>query len=448
MRRFLALTLTGCMTIGALSGCGSSGAAKPTAAQTGAAAETTQITAGADLGDHKPVTIEIEIVDSNWAAAWPKMKESFEQEYPWITVESVGEGQDKSQFLASRIAANDLPAVIQVTSGKEILDMVDAGMIRDLKGMDVTKNVPQYFLDAFTYHDTLYGITQGASFSTLYLNMDALKEAGWDNPPTDFDEFIQCCDDIKNKTEYEPLLINGGHYTIAYMLYEICLANCFNDENEAKEYQEAFSQGTFDFTKYPEAVDSLNRIIPYLMPGSATIQQDDAVATMADGGAAMFIGGNWVSSSALEAIAEWTGDENSAKAVFPPFNDAGKEAWISTSTEAGFGLSVQEDQDIADASELFLNWIFEPENFRIIQNARGTVPVMTNMPSEYIVLPAGIIDLVPEVSNHPSVMMGYNFMSPEFQDAGCTALRDAYSGNGTAQDAVKKMTEIAAQYHH
>ena len=445
MKKKLAVLLAACLMGTSLVGCGGTDTAQDSETQSVQSDEKGE--AAADATEHDPVTIEIEIVDSNWAAQWPELKEKFESEYPWITVESVGESQDKTQFLASRIAANDLPSVIQVTSSKDILDMIDAGMIRDLKGLDCTKTVPQYYLDAFTYNDILYGVTQGASFSTLYLNMDALKEAGWEEPPADFEEFIQCCQDIQDKTDYAPLLINGGHFTICYMLYELCLANCFETEEDAAAYQEAFADGTFDFAAYPEAIEKMNRIIPYLMPGSATIEQDDAVATMADGGAAMLLSGNWVSAGALDAIAEWTGNPDSAKAIFPPFNDPGKELWISTSTEAGFGLTVQEDPAVDEAGELFMNWIFKPENFKVIQNARGTVPVMTDMPEEDIVLPEGIKPLVSQVTEQKSVMMGYNFMSSEFQDGGCTALRDAYSGNATMEDAANKMTEIVSQYH-
>ena len=445
MKKKLAVLLAACLMGTSLVGCGGTDTAQDSETQSVQSDEKGE--AAADATEHDPVTIEIEIVDSNWAAQWPELKEKFESEYPWITVESVGESQDKTQFLASRIAANDLPSVIQVTSSKDILDMIDAGMIRDLKGLDCTKTVPQYYLDAFTYNDILYGVTQGASFSTLYLNMDALKEAGWEEPPADFEEFIQCCQDIQDKTDYAPLLINGGHFTICYMLYELCLANCFETEEDAAAYQEAFADGTFDFAAYPEAIEKMNRIIPYLMPGSATIEQDDAVATMADGGAAMLLSGNWVSAGALDAIAEWTGNPDSAKAIFPPFNDPGKELWISTSTEAGFGLTVQENPAVDEAGELFMNWIFKPENFKVIQNARGTVPVMTDMPEEDIVLPEGIKPLVSQVTEQKSVMMGYNFMSSEFQDGGCTALRDAYSGNATMEDAANKMTEIVSQYH-
>lgn len=394
------------------------------------------------------VVLEVQIVDTNWADAWNHMKESFESQYPWITLESVGAQQNIDSFISARVAAQDLPAVIKISSADIYLNMIDEGYVRDVSGMECVANVPDRFREAFTYNGVEYGVTQGASFSALYLNMEALREAGWDNPPSDWDQFIQCCKDIKEKTDYAPFLFNGDHATICYMVYELLLANCLGSQEEAAAYQEALTNGTFDFSAYPDICRKMNELIPYIMEGSASTAQDDAVAIMADGGAAMLLGGNWVSASALEAIESCTGVENSGLAIFPPFNDPGKPLWISTSTEVGFGLTKQDDPKVSEAAELFLNWVFEPENFKIIQNARGTVPVLTNMTSEQIVLPEGIKGLVGEVSGHNSVMMGYNFYTAEFKDGACTALRDVYSGNVSIEDAVKSMTQLLSQYHY
>ncbi|MCI6040994.1 MAG: ABC transporter substrate-binding protein [Clostridiales bacterium] len=396
--------------------------------------------------EHAPVTLEVCIVDTNWADAWQDMKASFEAEYPWITLESVGSDQNITEFISARIAANDLPGVIKLTVSDIYLDMIEGGLIRDLTGMPCAANVPERFLQAFTYNGILSGITQGASFSALYVNTDALKEAGWDNPPANWDEFLKCCADIQEKTDYAPLLINGDHHTICYMLYELMLANCFQTPEEGAAYETGMKDGTFDFTKYPEAAEKLKQVIPYLMTGSATTTQDDAVAIMAEGGAAMLLGGNWVSSGALAAIDEYCGRENAGVAIFPPFNDPDKDLWISSSTEVAFALTEQSDPAMAEAAELFINWVFEPENFKIIQNARGTVPVLTNMTDDMIVLPEGIKGLVPQVSELNSISMGYNLYGAEFKDAAMTALRDAYAGNGTVEDAITTMNTVLQRY--
>lgn len=396
--------------------------------------------------EHSPITMEVCIVDTNWADAWLEMKASFEAQYPGITLESVGSDQNITEFISTRLAANDLPAVIKLTVTDIYLDLIEAGFIRDLTGMECAANVPQKFIDAFTHNGILAGITQGASFSALYINMDALKEAGWEKAPANWDEFLQCCADIKEKTQYAPFLINGDHHTICYMLYELMLANCFTSAEEAAAYEAGMKDGTFDFTAYPEAMEKLTKVIPYLMTGSSTTTQDDAVAIMAEGGAAMLLGGNWVSAAALAAIDEYCGYEGAGVAIFPPFNNADKELWISASTEVAFALTEQQDENMAQAAELFLNWVFQPENFRIIQNARGTVPVLTNMPAEMIILPAGIKDLASHVGEYSSISMGYNLYGAEFKDAVMTALRDAYSGNGTVEAAVKMMNSILERY--
>lgn len=440
---WLSITMIGMMTAGCSGANSESGADK--AADTAGANVQTEAEKAED--GHEPVVLEVQLVDTNWASSWNGMKESFESQYPWITLESVGADQNIEAFVSTRLAAKDLPAIIKITSAETYLNMVDEGLIRDLTGMDCTAHTPDKFNEAFTYNGIQYGITQGASFSALYLNMEALNEAGWEKAPENWEEFIQCCKDIKEKTDYAPFLFNGDHATICYMVYELLLANCMENAQEAADYQEALINGTFDYTKYPRAMEKLEELIPYIMAGSASTAQDDAVAVMADGGAAMLLGGNWISASALEAIAEWTEDESLAKAIFPPFNDSGKPLWISTSTEAGFGLTVQDDPAVSEAAEIFLNWLFEPENFKIIQNARGTVPVLTNMTEDQIILPEGIKPLVSEVSNHDSVMMGYNFYTAEFKDGACTALRDAYSGNTPVEEAVKTMTELLSQYH-
>jgi len=396
--------------------------------------------AGAAMAeDHAPVTLEVCIVDTNWADAWPEMKASFEAQYPWITLESVGSDQNITEFISARIAAKDLPGVIKCTPSDIYLDMADGGLLLDLTGKECISNTPQKYLDPYTHNGVLLGIPQGASFSALYLNTDALKEAGWENPPTNWDEFLACCKDIKEKTSYAPLLINGDHHTICWMLYELMLANCFEKPEDSAMYEASMRDGSFDFTKYPEAAAKLEAVIPYLMTGSASTTQDDAVAIMAEGGAAMLLGGNWVSASALAAIDKHCGHEGAGLAIFPPFNNAGKDLWISSSTEAGFGLTAQDDPAVAEAAELFLTWVFKPENLRIIQNARGTVPVITDMPAEMIVLPEGIKALVPQVAQTNSILMGYNLYNAEFKDAVMTALRDAYAGNGTVQAAVDAM---------
>ena len=86
--------------------------------------------------------------------------------------------------------------------------------------------------------------------------------------------------------------------------------------------------------------------------------------------------------------------------------------------------------------------MFEGENFKLIQNARGTVPVVTSMTEDLIVLPDCMIPVAAQMGAAPAVLMGFNLWAAEFRDAACGAICDLVSGNGTAQQMVDKMVEM------
>ena len=86
----------------------------------------------------------------------------------------------------------------------------------------------------------------------------------------------------------------------------------------------------------------------------------------------------------------------------------------------------------------------QPENFRIVQNARGTVPVLTTLTPDQVMLPEAIKGVVGPMNAAPFVLMGFNLWTETFRDAACTAIRDVMGGNKTADEAVKIMTDMLA----
>jgi len=184
--------------------------------------------------------------------------------------------------------------------------------------------MPKAYADAYTFDGKLVGMCQGAAFSTMFYNMDILNEAGWDTVPTCWDELIQCCKDIKEKTGVAPLVTAAGKHTTCWMIYELILANVAGEE--LGNYEDDFKNGTFDFTKYPEATARLQEIAPYFLEGTASALEEDAATYMSDGLAAMCLAGNWNGGMILGSL------ENGA-ASLPPFGAAGQTPYISTSPE-------------------------------------------------------------------------------------------------------------------
>ncbi|MCQ2436845.1 MAG: ABC transporter substrate-binding protein [Clostridia bacterium] len=399
--------------------------------------------------EHEPVTLQVWIVQTDWSDAWDnEMEPKFEAEYPWIDVEAVGVGSANADFIAAAIAAEDTPAVWQCDNNDTYFNAISAGLLADLSEMEVAQSIPQAYRDAFTHDGVLFGLTQGAAFSVLYINMAILEEAGWTEAPANWDEFIQCCADIAEKTDAAPLTLAGDKTTTCWMLYELIIANTVGDELGLGVFEEQFKAGTFDFAANPEIAAKLEQVVPYIMTGTSTMTEDDVTAAMTDGIAAMCIAGNWTANNICSGIEECTGDASKVKAVLAPFNPADKGVWISVSPETAFGLSAVEVSDAEkEAREIFFNWVFQPENFAIIQNARGTVPVLSTMTDDQIKVPAAIAEIVPAMNAANFVYMGFNCWTSEFKDGACTMLKDVYAGNMAVADAVTGMTELLQTYH-
>ena len=394
--------------------------------------------------DKKPVTLETWIVPTDWSDAWDnEMKPRFEAEFPWITVEAVGVGIIGTEFILTRIASKELPDVWQVDNDPVFYNAADEGILRDLNELEVSKNIPEAYRESFTHSGKLFGLTQGAAFSVLYLNMKILEEAGWTAVPTNWTEFIQCCEDIKTKTGVAPLTLAGDKTTTNWMLLELIIANSAGDQLGLGKFEEQFLAGTFDFNAFPAIAEKLAQVAPYMLTGTATMTEDDVTAAMTDGTAAMSIAGNWTANNICSGIETAAGDAKYVKATLAPFNDEGKGVWISVSPETAFGLlNTPAEPEVLEAREIFFNWLFQPENFAIIQNARGTVPVLKTLAADQIKLPAAISEIVPAMNAANFVKMGFNLWTAEFRDSATTALKDVYGGNKDAATAISGMAEL------
>ena len=256
------------------------------------------------------------------------------------------------------------------------------------------------------------------------------------------DELLQCLADV-TALGYDGLTVAGDKTTTCFMLYECILANYAGPEIAQSGYEQSFKDGTLDFTAYPEATKVLNDLAPYIMPGSTAYTEDDVVSAMASGNVAMCLAGNWSAGNICGAIATVTGSVDYTGASLPPFNPAGQDTWISVSPESVFAMSgVDEGEAHNNARVLLYEYIWTPENYAILQNARGVVPVIDNMPEELIVLDQAIVPLVAQLAVAPCVSMGFNLWTAEFKNVACTALNDVYAGNATADAAAQTMTDM------
>jgi len=273
----------------------------------------------------------------------------------------------------------------------------------------------------------------------MFYNMAILEQAGWTAPPANWDELLQCCADVQ-ALGIAPLVTAAGKTTTSWMILELVLANILNDADAVAAYQEDFQNGTFDWAAVPGLADRMAQIAPYFLTGTATAHEEDAANYMADGLAAMCLCGNWNGTMLVDAIETAGG---TAACTLPPFGD-GTTTWISNSPEDAFCVTVNEKRSKAEqeAVDTFFNWMFKGENFMLIQNARGTVPVVSSMTDDQIALPECMKPVVAEMGKAPAVLMGFNLWAAEFKDAACGKICGLLSGDNDAQALVDTMAEM------
>ena len=433
MKKLIALLLALAMVL-SMAACGGAPAEDTKAPEAEKPAEDTKAPEAEKPAEAEEVTIEVWIAQVDWADAWDAMEAKFEKEYPNIKVEHVGLGEDAT-FLTTRIAANDLPDVIQCNNNQNMDTMVAGNMLTDLSSWDVAALMPDTYKNAFTHGGKFVGMCQGAAFSCMFYNMDILAEAGWTEVPKNWTELMQCCADIEAKTDAAPLVTAAGKTTTSWMILELVLANLLNDAAAVQAYQDDFKNGTFDWAGVPGLVERMDQIAPYFLEGSASMLEEDAATAMGDGLAAMCLAGNWNAGMISNVV------EN-ISASLPPFGDSVN--WISNSPEDAFCVTENPNRTAAEqaAVETFFNWLFVGENFAYIQNARGTVPVVTSMTEDQIKLPECMIPVAAQMGAAPATLMGFNLWAAEFSDAANGMIKGLLSGDNDAQAMVDKMVEM------
>ncbi len=442
MKKALALLLTICM-LGALGGCSKQSDNGNEKSVEGNAEGNTGETTEEKQEEHEEVTLYVYMQDIDAIDAWNELLANFMEEYPWITCELM-DSQEK--YYTTVLATGDMPDIANLSLSSEARAMVDAGLIADTSKTEVCQHVSQDYLDSVTYEGVCIGVPQGVAFSVMFYNMKILQEAGWDKVPSNRDEFLQCCKDVKAKG-YDALTLAGDKTTCCWMLWECILATEAGAAyGSTSAFDEAFKDGTLEFAGYPEATRLLDEVSAYIMPGTTAYTEDDVASAMASGNVAMCIAGNWSAGNICGAIETVTGDAAYVGASLPPFQKEGEASWTTVAPESSLVMSGVDQGEAHNEARLQLyEYIWEPENYKLLQNARGIVPVIDNMTSDQIVLDAAIAALVDEVPSAPSISMGFNCWTAEFRSIACTALNDVYAGNSTAEAAVNTMQTTLQQ---
>ncbi|MCR5687109.1 MAG: extracellular solute-binding protein [Lachnospiraceae bacterium] len=211
MKRVVSILLAGAMAL-SLVACGAAAPAAPAAPAEPAAEEPAAEEPAAEPAEEPAaeasdgaITLDMWCIatesDSNRHSYEEAIKE-MQAEYPDVTLNwEAFENQSYKTKIKAAVAADEMPDIFFTWSCAFLGDFVNAGKVYCLDDayQNYKDELPEVMLGNTTYDGKHYGVPLTMNIVGLFANMDLLKEAGYDEIPGSYEEFIACCDALKAK---------------------------------------------------------------------------------------------------------------------------------------------------------------------------------------------------------------------------------------------------------
>ena len=312
MKRLVSVLLAGVMTL-SLVACGS--AAEPATETAPAATEEAAVEEPApaaeeaapaaeeeapaeEVASDEPVTLTMWCIategDSN-RHAYEQAIADMEEKYPNVTLEweAIENEAYKTKIATAMADGNDLPDIFFTWSCAFLGDFVEQGRVYCLDDTlaKYSDELPESMLGNTTYDGKHYGVPTTMNIVALFANMDLLAEAGWDHVPVDYDELIQCCDDLV-AAGIIPFGCAGGETWCVTEYLEPIIEKSIG----ADALNDIFlGRATYNNPDVAKAVDTFQEMIDkgYFDPAGASLPNDDVKANFMAGRTAFYQNGTW-----------------------------------------------------------------------------------------------------------------------------------------------------------
>lgn len=309
-KKVLAALLTVSMTAAMLAGCGSNTAASPAAEGSSAAgAEGTAASPAAEAGTQaaqaeegestgsivtEPTELTFIFADGDEGAkeVMNSVVEKFNAAYPDITVTiEPGNGGAYSEFLKTKDSVGEFPDVMEM---RDTAVYVRAGKLEPLPD-----DIVNLFKTTTAFAGKVYSApmsgenTQGIIYNKAYFD-----ENGWTEPAT-YDEFIELCQQIKDKGDMAPLVVGGQDiWHMGFWFHK-----AYNDQVLSKDadFIKHCYEGTKDFSdeSVKATFEELKEIMQYAQDGWVSTPDAQITTFMVNDMAAMMYSGTHMFSQIL-----------------------------------------------------------------------------------------------------------------------------------------------------
>lgn len=249
-------------------------------------------------GSGEPVTIEWWHIQNNdpGLSLWEDIADEFTADHPNVTIDiTVYENEAFKTAIAPRLQADDPPDLFQSWGGGGLMEQVDAGLVQDVSD-DVEPWIDELNTAAVNMYQVdgrQYGVPFDLGMVGFWYNKDLFAEAGIDEPPTTWDDLLDAVQKLKDAGITPIALGEGDKWPGMFWWAYLALRNGGPDP-----MLQAGEDGSFDSEPFVEAGEQLAELValePFQDGWQAAVWDGAGgqAATIATGGAAMHLMGQW-----------------------------------------------------------------------------------------------------------------------------------------------------------
>ena len=433
-RKVLSVLLSTIMTVSLLTGCGVStdtGGSSKDGSNDSASGDVVEITWM--FWDDLEATEDL--VSKGYKEVIDRFNETYEGQYYCNTITTNLEEYDTK--LNALITAKQTPDLFICNPGPNLTQYVDASVAADLT--DILTNQEKDWYDTFTdgifekitYDDKIMAVPTNFAAACVFYNIELFDQAGV-NPPTNYDEFLDVCQKLKDYG-VTPLSCSAG---TAWCLSMIAGYLC--DRSGCDLEKIASHESNWTDQEFIDAGTKLQEISQFFQPTAAGDSNDQATAAFYSGEAGMLVQGSW-------AIAQINGnnpefEEKCGVFQFPGIDGGADPNRMIVKTDNLVMSSTTEHQDAVIAlMKMFTDDI--SQNY--VAETAGKIPV-TNVEFDLNKAPKQL-GYIQEILDNMTGTFGFYNESLDSVEAGDVfdnAMVDIFLGNNEPDAAFQKVQDF------
>ena len=191
------------------------------------------------------------------------------------------------------VAGNALPDFFYVdTSSLKELVLNDKVYCLDSAYSKCASDLPEVMCRNFTYDGHLYGIPTTFDCAVMFANLDMLKQVGYTEIPVSYDEFLVCCNRLK-EAGYTPIACSGREAWCVSLYLESMMLKYVGPETLDRVFKGEETWNNKDFVFVAAELQDIMLGKLYAGPNMSEISDYEVRCGFIDGEYAFYLNGTW-----------------------------------------------------------------------------------------------------------------------------------------------------------